>query len=434
MNLKTLTGSTIHAALQEARSLYGENVVLLESVGPQGGQPARITVFAEAAEAAAAPRRAAPASVPAPAVPAFAAAAAAENLAPRPGSRVDFSADDALALPPAARGTLPTPAPAARGRLYPARTVSTAPPSAPAPAAAAPALPLDALEKLLEAQMRAVQDKLDALERRFGQAVIGAAHTFAAHPLFAGLLEQGMRPQTATALFERLAGRGYGAATDEATLRWALAQEMRTLLESTAPRRAVGTQLFVGPSGAGKTSLILKMAQHPGFYGRRKTGVIVVVDEDDVFHQPVEVYRRFGLAVQSVSRAAEMPAALDRMRGFDQILIDTPPLPARPEKMRAALAHLKALVAPVMPLQVTLVVSAAAALEGLTPDGLERMPLVPDAVALTHLDETAGWGRVAEWLMHLARPVSCVACGPRTPHDLYSYTPTWFVEEMMQLA
>ncbi len=161
---------------------------------------------------------------------------------------------------------------------------------------------------------------------------------------------------------------------------------------------------------------------------------MILPEDEDLFHQPVDVYRRFGLAVMSVEHPSQMPAALDKLRGFDQILIDTPPLPLRPEAMRPALAHLKAMAAPIMPLQVNLVVSAASALEGFAPGVFDKMPLAPDAVALTHLDETSGWGRVAEWLMALARPVPFVTSGPRTPHDLYSYSPTWFVEEMMQLG
>jgi flagellar biosynthesis GTPase FlhF len=54
-------------------------------------------------------------------------------------------------------------------------------------------------------------------------------------------------------------------------------------------------------------------------------------------------------------------------------------------------------------------------------------------VALTHLDETGGWGRIAEWLMAVRMPVQFVSTGAAVPDAVTSFSPTWFVEEMMKL-
>ena len=45
MNIKTLTGSSIHSALIEARRIFGDDVVLLESIPAEGESLARITVM-----------------------------------------------------------------------------------------------------------------------------------------------------------------------------------------------------------------------------------------------------------------------------------------------------------------------------------------------------------------------------------------------------
>ena len=47
MKVKTLTGSSIQAALAEARRVFGDDVVLLESFPAQGDRPARITIMAD---------------------------------------------------------------------------------------------------------------------------------------------------------------------------------------------------------------------------------------------------------------------------------------------------------------------------------------------------------------------------------------------------
>lgn len=453
MNVKTITGPSIASALNEARALYGDQVVLLESNGPSGDRPARISVLADRALA----------EQP---------VAHVETAAsPYGRARIDLTADDgrgdngdgadlrraldtlrarAVAQQPeqtqralpARRTESPrretvTPQTPGRGRLHaPIASRPTRTEVAVAAPAAVETVTADAIAQALETHLAPLLDRIAGLERRLHGAAIGAAHAFAAHPLYAGLLSQGMRPQTAMALFNGLADKGFSADTPETDLRWALAQELRKRLEPTTPSRAVGTQVFCGPSGSGKTSLILKLALHPSFYGRRSTGILVVLPEDDAaqaFHNPIDVYRRHGLAVQSIQHPSEMPEALDRMRAFDQILIDTPPLPRKHDAMAAHLRHLKKMIDPIMPLQVTFVYSAADALDGVRERLFDGLPLTPDAVALTHLDETTGWGRLADWLLALERPVPYVSCGPRTPDDLYGYSPTWFVEEMMQL-
>ena len=55
MKIQTITGSSIHAALAEARRLLGDDVVLLESVPPAGSEPARITVMIDTVAAQKAP-------------------------------------------------------------------------------------------------------------------------------------------------------------------------------------------------------------------------------------------------------------------------------------------------------------------------------------------------------------------------------------------
>ncbi|MEX1055526.1 MAG: flagellar biosynthesis protein FlhF, partial [Rhodothermales bacterium] len=67
------------------------------------------------------------------------------------------------------------------------------------------------------------------------------------------------------------------------------------------------------------------------------------------------------------------------------------------------------------------------------PDFIGSLPLRPETIALTHLDETQGWGRIAEWLMSLKMPVQFVSTSAAVPDGVISFSPTWFVEEMMKL-
>lgn len=434
MNVRTVTGTSIHAALAEARRLLGDDVVLLEATPPEGAEPARITVVADAGapRAAAAPVPATPAEAATPLPvgygyrayqPAAVPPASPEESAP---AAERFSPKRRPAMPASGAEKAPLAAPeAGRGRLFSETTD--------VPAAG---VSLEEIETLFETRLSGLHARLEAMERRLSSAVVGASHRWMAHPLAGALLRQGLRPATVASLFDHLTAEGIAPEADAAKIQWKLAHELRRRLTISAPKQAAGTQLFIGPSGAGKTALVLKLATHPEFYARHKTAVIVIRPEDEAalpYQDPVALYRRFGVPVQSVATPEEMQDALARLDTFDQVLLDTPPLPSTPEGATAMLRRLRGFVEAVTPLSVHLVVNATRALDGLDAAFLERLPLRPTAVSLTHLDETAGWGRLAEWLLALGLPVPFVGTGPRTPDDLAAFSPTWFVEEIMKL-
>ncbi|MEX1054620.1 MAG: hypothetical protein WED81_01225, partial [Rhodothermales bacterium] len=451
MNVKTITAPTIHAALIEARRILGDGVVLLESIPPQGDQPARITVMADqpnrtvqapitsranqhAVEARATERRqAAPALTagfgyrPEKRQESMVAAAeentmGTERISGRNAdsgrtveARKDYSfdvgrrsmRDVAQSGDGSAQDTLPEvrrrgiSGPAGRGQIFPNRGEMV-------PHTSTQSGTLDGIEALLQGQLKMLHDRLDQIERKFERAIIGAAQEWTVNPLFGSMLNHGFRPRTVTRLFDALAKKGYQPDTNAETLKWALAQEVRRTMNVASPKQIGGAQVFIGPSGAGKTSLLLKLARHPGFYGRRETAVIVIEPEESgtaFHHSPVDLYRIHGLPVQSARTTVEMRQAIMRVQHFDHILIDTPPMPLQKAAAAKAVRHIKMLVDPIMPLRVQFVLNATRSLGDFNPDFISSLPLRPETIALTHLDETQGWGRIAEWLMSLKMPV-----------------------------
>ena len=452
MKVKTLTGPSIHAALMEARRVLGDNVVLLESVPAQGDEPARITVMTDATTAAPAqPKQQEVAT----ATPRYGYSQARQrNTARAMAAAAGVGAGDAdLPERPATDGEVhipfaPTEAPTSFGPMvYTPGTQGDGMGQAgsggrnqlfpvPQETSFLPA-PANQLEELLEAQLKTIHERLETLDRRFESAIIGASQRWIAHPLFTKLLRQGMRPATVSKFFEALVTKGHDPDAPRKEIRWALAQEIRDALHMTVPKRFSGTTLFIGPSGAGKTTLMLKAATHPNFFGRHNVMVISIMPEDVralPYQDPADFFRNFGVPVQSVSNEEEMKRALEQGQAFDQLLIDTPPMPVHPVAARKMLLYLKRLIEPFMPLQIHLVLNATRALEDFSPEYLNRMPLQPDALALTHLDETASWGRIAEWMMQIQKPVQYASSSARVPDGVGAFSPTWFVEEMMKLV
>lgn len=447
MNVKTLTGPSIHAALVEARRLLGDDVILIESVPPRGAEPARVTVMIDEPRpspiAAQAKTTTAPPAAtalpygyhtlpnqrtPAPVKRRVLEESTAESEdVTEPDDRTISAKPE---MPVSTRSSINrVPGASRRGTLFPAEGNDPEPEPSGKPT-------FRVSDELRDQQLRLLHERLDRIERTFGDAVIGSSFQWAVQPLFAELLRLGFSAPTVSRLFSAVARTGLAPDTDEEALRWAVARELRNMLDLTAPKVSNSTQLFIGPSGSGKTSLLLKLARHTSFFGRRRTTAIIIAPENAAetsYLNPVELYRRFGIPSQTVAGEADMGSALERAQHFDQVLIDTPSMPVQEAQARKMLLRIKRLTDPLAPLQVHLTFNATRALDEFSEAYVRSLPIQPDTVALTHLDETLGWGRVAEWMIKLKLPVQFAGTGPNVPEGVTAFSPTWFIEQMMQL-
>jgi flagellar biosynthesis protein FlhF len=414
MTVKTLTAPTIKTALAEARERFGDDVVLLESHPPKGGEPARIMVMADS------PRQEKIVSPEAASI-----SQVIERVKQEPrrafgyAGGIDFTVEDTVV---ATAAPAPEPSPAGN-RLFPATRGSSG-------SIGGSQNDGPSIESLLDERINTIHERLNGIEQKFDRHPVSAGE-WSRHPLFNRLLDRGLRTKTVTELFSRISADDI---SDDDALFWAVARELRSILKTCAGIRPSGAQVFIGAGGSGKTSMILRLARHNGFFGRRKCGVIIISgkSDNDAFQtDPTELYRRHGLAVQNVADQEQMEAALNRLVGFDHILIDTPSLPFNQREMRDELARLRPMLSLVVPAQVHFVVSATSALEDVDASLIRRMPVAPDLICVTRMDETSRPGRVAEWLREAAVPVNFLGDGVSLSDGLTAFTPAAFAEQLL---
>lgn len=448
MKIQTLTGPSIHAALKEARRLFGDEVVLLESEAPTGTRPARITVMADKAvpaPTAAVPNRPLPRPAPKPrrtvrkrelvpagveedAAPAFIASPprgygyhAARTG--RTGAPIDEAGIPVPQEP--VRRPLRRPAemrPARRDRLFAGDAMP-----GPRPEWAS-------LEGMVTSQLEKLEAHYARLERRLSETIISATREWVTHPFYAALHGQGLRPRTLTRLFQRLAEQGFDPHDDRGRLKKALVDAMGECLEVAHQKVITGTQLFLGPGGSGKTTLLLKLARHPRFFGRRACTVIILRPENEdalPYQAPVELYQRFEIPVQTVRNAEEMNEALHRVRKFAHVFIDTPPLPLRTAALDRYMTWLQRLVGHLAPLQIHLVLNAAGQLDAFDEAFLDRLPVRPDTVDVTHLDEAPLRGHLIECLIRLGLPVQFAGDGNRIPNSIAAFSVGALLDDLL---
>ena len=263
MDIRTITGTSISEALSEARSLWGDGVVMLQAEPGNPGGMARIAVGVPEGPA----QGASPVAVllQEPASP------RAISVAPAPGSMRRGRRADGSLLSDRIR-----PATEVFARLSSADDGKTNPEPAPQPAAEAQPLAVD--------------------------------------PVFMRLIRHGLRPRRA----RELAELGRSRTSSEAAER--LAADLPPAVSGRPPGRVV----FVGAPGSGKTSLVVRAAVSRVRAGRTAPTVIVVAPDPARMHawqDPTPMFESFDLEVIRCSREA-LASALAGLSG--DVLIDTP--------------------------------------------------------------------------------------------------------------
>ena len=174
---------------------------------------------------------------------------------------------------------------------------------------------------------------------------------------------------------------------------------------------------FVGPPGAGKTSLLIKAAVR---FGCRLRRPIRIVCADAIRIGAAEQLRRFsailGVSFEFHETPAALSASLDggQQRAEALTLIDTPGFSHRDRgEMQAWAAALNQ-----RGVDCHLVLPATWAREELDLAATRFAAFAPRHLAATHLDQCEGPGRIVSLSIEIGCPISLLSFGPSIPEDL----------------
>ena len=164
---------------------------------------------------------------------------------------------------------------------------------------------------------------------------------------------------------------------------------------------------FVGPGGAGKTRCVAQLA---AAYARGSSLPVacVALRADDNGAELGRLLAPLGVPMHSLEDPAEAAQRVADLRGSTLVVLDTPGVSPRADATVRELAGDLRRVAPdEVHLTLPATYGSQAARELL--DGLA--PLRPDAIALTHADETGHLGTAIELAIRTATPLSFVSRG-----------------------
>ncbi len=176
------------------------------------------------------------------------------------------------------------------------------------------------------------------------------------------------------------------------------------------------TVALIGPTGVGKTTTLAKLAATYKLRRARRVGLITC---DTYRIAAVEQLRTYadiiGLPLRIASGPDEMAAARRALADCDVVLIDTP---GRSQHDQDRLGELRALLDASDADEVHLVLSSAAS-ESVLSRTVERfLPLGPQRVVLSKLDEAVSFGFIPSVCKRSGLPLSFVTTGQEVPDHI----------------
>ena len=187
----------------------------------------------------------------------------------------------------------------------------------------------------------------------------------------------------------------------------------------------------VGPTGVGKTTILMKLAVHPEIYGKKN---VTIVSTDSYRIAAAESWKVFSkitsIPFKELKDLQNLRNEIDKMSNMDVVLID---MPGRSPLFSGYLQELQNNLAIIEPTDIQLVLSATSDLEDLYHlAGLYRT-LNPTGIIFTKIDETTRPGKIISAMREINLPVSYISNGQSIPTDIRDDAGEFIWENFLEL-
>jgi flagellar biosynthesis protein FlhF len=193
----------------------------------------------------------------------------------------------------------------------------------------------------------------------------------------------------------------------------ALEETARTQTIAQGPSKRVTA--LVGPTGAGKTTTIAKLAAHAALVERQSVALVSVDTYRVGGEQQISIFAHLiGVKLEVVRELEHLPAAIERLANFDRIFIDTA---GRSPRDRTAICALVRALLEVDDLEIHLAIPAATSAAAIDGWVVRWGAVNIDRLIFTKVDEADDLVELVEAPARIKRPVSYLTTGQRVPED-----------------
>lgn len=313
-----------------------------------------------------------------------------------------------------------------------------------------PKTDIDHLKEAIEKQpendpeMNTLYKRFDKLEALLDSSLLSAEMKYSSHPAFKQLEQTGIPSSIIADWFKGIEEAGTDPFMAEKEFMVKLGGIIRKALGEITRAKTKKHLMFVGPGGAGKTNMIMKLAGSDAFAKNKQLAVAVLYPDDEEKLPYYSVLPAFcedhNIECFHIRNAGELKTAAEIWEGFDHVLIDTPSLSSVQNESFREYWQIRQKASGLPSLEVHYVVNAslrnfhfkeASALHHPLQPASEEHPLQPDYVDITHLDEVSQWGPVIPFLKEMGYRARFLSTGINGEKDLKEFNPQWFVQKVL---
>lgn len=283
--------------------------------------------------------------------------------------------------------------------------------------------------------IKALHKRFDKLEAILDSALISANLDYASHPAFQQLVHTGISTSTIARWFSDIIQTGTDPYDQPQLFMTKLGGIIRQSLGKPVIKEPEQFMLFAGAAGSGKTSLIMKLCQHPDAMLNKKVAVVSIHPQssDEPYYTILEPFcRDNNIPFYSVQKGLDVNEHLEEWKEFDHVLIDTPSLSTTDEDSFRDYWKIRQVLTPVTPLEVHYVVNASRNRFYFNNATAKQHPMQPDYLSITHLDEVTQWGPIIPFIKEMACSARYLSIGTALPTSLQEFDPKWFAQQVLE--
>jgi len=197
---------------------------------------------------------------------------------------------------------------------------------------------------------------------------------------------------------------------------------------SASPSRSGSARIkvFAGPTGAGKTTTLAKLAAHYALEKKSRVGVITTDTYRIAAAEQLRVYTDIiGVPLAVASEKERFSRSVQQFSDKDVVLVDTP---GRSRKDQDALTKLKDTLGSEAEMETSLLLSLSSSREHLLDAAVRYEVLDYRNIIFTKTDECTRFGFIYDVLDQVKKPVLYVTTGQNVPQDIEVSTPERLAE------
>ncbi len=212
----------------------------------------------------------------------------------------------------------------------------------------------------------------------------------------------------------------------EATIRHFSAMIAERFAASRSQAGSSRIKVFAGPTGAGKTTTLAKLAAHYALEKKNRVGVITTDTYRIAAAEQLRVYTDIiGVPLAVASEKELFSRSVQQFSDKDVILVDTP---GRSRKDQDALTKLKDTLGSEAEMETSLLLSLSSSRDHLLDAAVRYEVLDYRNIILTKTDECTRFGFIYDVLDQAKKPVLYVTTGQNVPQDIEVSTPDRLAE------